>query len=302
MAPRGGLFCKSFRRDLDRFGRLYESVVAFVEPSLPFVASVPQEDLALFQNRFGSTRVEFVTDQALVGTAADRQSWKLQQIVKLHAFRLDFADAWLMVDSDFYFIRPYTARDLFDESDRVRFPASWHRHVYSADNAAVRAYIAGDALPLVDAATLDAERAPASSFSRLTYFQRQPWPWRNKDPYAHLAQIPAAFGRRGPIIYYMPGPVWTTRLCQTFEEEFLAPRRLTYRKLVAYSPWEAVWLGEWGFARGGLDLLPVEQAFLHFATDSDIEHARSAGLTEASLADRYAGIALAAGQQSIMRF
>ena len=110
---RFGLFCKSFRRDLSRVEKLVASIERFACGDISGVLSVPESDLTLFRDRIGSGRMTLVTDEAIVGRKVE-QSWRTQQIVKLHAHRLGFADAWLVLDSDMTFIRDFGATDFVD--------------------------------------------------------------------------------------------------------------------------------------------------------------------------------------------
>src|SRR6478752_147790 len=128
---RYGLFCKSFRNDLRRFERLYDSVEEFDRDGLPFLLSVPEGDRALFEARFGRRRLEIVTDESLVGGPIV-QNWRMQQVVKLHAWTVDFAEAVVMLDSDFYFIRPFGEKDFADEHGAPRFALSRYSHRYEA--------------------------------------------------------------------------------------------------------------------------------------------------------------------------
>jgi hypothetical protein len=68
----------------------------------------------------GGGRMEIVTDERILGRSV-QQSWVTQQHVKLNAHKLRFADVWIVVDSDFVFLRQFGIRDLIDEAGRPRF-------------------------------------------------------------------------------------------------------------------------------------------------------------------------------------
>jgi hypothetical protein len=299
---RYGLFCKSFRNDLTRFERLYDSVDRFDRDGLPFLLSVPECDRALFESRFGRRRLEIITDEALVGRPIV-QNWRMQQIVKLHAWTVDFADALVMLDSDFYFIRPFGAQDFAGENGMPRFVLSRYSHRYERDNAALLALLSDDAqLDRVTSAVCERLRAPAHRFGTLPRFR--PWLDEITRPgfYARMRRIRRVFGRSGPDYHVMPGPIWTRDAQRRFRDEFLSPRRLRYEDLVRHAPWEYVWLAEWLLATGLSDAAPSEPLFLHFASDEAIAHARAMGFKVEDFARHYVGLALASRHQEIEEY
>jgi hypothetical protein len=119
---------------------------------------------------------------------------------------------------------------------------------------------------------------------------------------ARLDLVARYFGRQGPDLNFLPGPVWTRDSLRAFQEEHLAPRRLGFTDVLRYAPWEAAWVGEWEFSRGCPGRFIADPYFLHFASDEAILHARASGVTRADVARRYLGIALAADHQEIMTF
>jgi len=302
MERRFGLFCKSFRDDLRRFERLYASVEAHVEARLPFLVSVPRADLALFEGRFGKGRIDFVTDEALVGRDIV-QSWRMQQVVKLCAWKADFADAFLMLDSDFYFIRPFGASDFLHPDGRLRFVLSRTFHKYEAGNAPLRAL-------LRDGVSLDPVTSEeCRSFPRgdTRFGDLAPWrPWLDaitRPTYdERKKRIRRVFRRSGPDLQVMPGPIWSRAAHAAFHRDFLEPRRLDAFDLIRHAPWEYLWHAEWRLASGLEDAAPSEPLFLHFASDDAIEHARAAGLRLSDFARHYAGLSLAARHQEIEEY
>jgi hypothetical protein len=293
------VFCKSFRRDLERCARLYESFERYAEPALRFVLSVPEADRALFTERLGRGRVDVTTDEQILGRRL-RQSWRTQQIVKLQAFRLAFADAWLVVDSDFAFIRPFGKSDFVRDDGAVALAASRFLHLFDQHGDRVLRYLEGKH----DPETLSTEQARALA-PRSKQARRIPWGYRIVDAIqkssleSRLARIRNLFQRSGPELHYLPSPIWTTDSLASLEREFLRPRGLGFEDLIRYSPWEGTWVGEWEIFRGLPGRFVAESFFLHFASDAAIERARTAGVTTADFAKRYVGLALAAGHQQI---
>ena len=115
-------------------------------------------------------------------------------------------------------------------------------------------------------------------------------------------RLQAYFGREGPMLVTMPGPVWTLESLRSFEEVILSPRRLGFVDLLHHAPWEARWVGEWEVSQGCPGRFLVEPYFLHFSSDEAILAARAAGWSTEDFRARYLGLALAAGHQTIQRY
>jgi hypothetical protein len=294
---RFALFCKSFRRDVSRCVRLVESVQRYAQGPVPVVLSVPAADLPLFRSSLPSAGVELVTDEAIVGGPL-KQSWRTQQIVKLEAWRLDFADVWLIVDSDGAFVRPFSAADFIDAEGRVAFVGSRILHLFDQHERALLAYMReGRGLDLPDLAQLLAMRGGRAPLA-IPRTQRVIDAIAKSPLDTRIVRIQSFFDRRGPELHFQPMPVWTRESFQALDRELLAPRRLSAADLIRYSPWEAIWMGEWEIYRGLPNRYVAECFFLHFISDRAMQQARSAGLVTDDVAKRYVGLILAAGHGS----
>jgi hypothetical protein len=292
------IFCKSFRDDLDRFLRLAESVSRHNRDHLPFYVSVPRADRRLFADALGSRGVELMADEDVLGGSV-KQSWTAQQLVKLHAWRTGFADAWFWLDSDAYFIRDFGLGDFVRGDGSVAFPVSRKLHVLEERWGDVFAELDGKAAPPVSLAELG--RPPVPIFGAIPWWQRWIDAARRRSFEARLPRIASFFGRSGPALYYLPGTVWTRESVRSFEEKVLAPLRATFADLLQYAPWEANWIGEWVIAGGMRGRHLVEAPFLHIRSDEAIRRARREGLDESRLSRRYLGLQLAARHQQYER-
>jgi hypothetical protein len=296
---RFGLFCKSFRRDVSRVEKLLASIERFARGDMGLLLSVPQSDRQLFRDRIGTDRMTLVTDEEIVGRRI-KQNWRTQQIVKLYAHRMGFADTWLVLDSDMAFIRNFSVADFVDADGTVALVASRLLHLFDQHEKEVTGYLRGQH----DLGTLTVEEARAlADISRpnadIPLLPRllgaAGWP----SPEARIPRIRRTFPRSGPELFYLPMAVWTRESLKSLETEYLEPRGLTFEDLIAYSPWEGTWIGEWEIRRGLPKRRPAESFFLHFVADSAIERARAAGFTTEHFAKRYLGLQLAAGNQQI---
>lgn len=277
--PPFGLFCKTFSRDLRLFERLVDSVLTHAQEPLPFVVSVPAEERELFRTALGERRVELVTDEEILGESLP-QSWHQQQVVKLQAWRLGFAESFLVLDADFRFLRPFARAD---------FEGSWilsrHGSLYGTP--------AGAPVSCEECQKMTVPRSRWGTLSRWTR-----WLDRYVD-FAYttmLRRIRRVFGRPGPLFHCMPGPIWPRALCAAFHEEFLEPRGLSCLDIIRYAPWEAVWMTEFMLARGWPGLVAREPFFLHFSNDAEVRAARQEGW---ALTSHQKGVAVAAGHCTV---
>jgi hypothetical protein len=117
------LFCKSYRNDVFRAKKLLESVAQFNIDRIPFFLSVPQNDLDFFKqhidlnelNSHECGKFTLITDEEIVlsnpkATLNDYNSLRgqlSQQVIKAEAWRFIHCKAYLCLDSDSFFIKPF---------------------------------------------------------------------------------------------------------------------------------------------------------------------------------------------------
>jgi hypothetical protein len=278
------IFCKTYRGDLDRFCQLAHSVALHNGEGLPFLVSTPERDAELFRSALPAHQIVWTTDEALLAGTMD-DGWTQQQIVKFHVARAGVAKNYLMVDSDFYFIAPIEKRQFVD-----------------ADGVPFLVLREGTRARFFEAIYGGGQHAPAT-ISPATKFVDESQ-WRKLDPWdtGHgIRRIQCLFGRSGPSYSFMPGPVWNAAVLEQMERELLEPLRMTFHDLIAISPWEYQWYGEWVLARRPHPIYPIEPCFFGFVADNEIERARAIGISEAFIARYFVGIHLASNHQTILR-
>ena len=290
------LACKTFRGDLEHFALLLASVEAHNPERIPFVVIVPDADRAAFADRFGRGRFTCVADEAIATEPPTGFAWVDQQVVKLAFWRLDVAEAYLVLDADFRVLRDIATRDFVDGDGTARIVLAHEPHVWEDAPQAVRdALLRGAPLPAVSAeacrAWARAARVPAprGPLERLLKprFRTEPQRWTR---------------RPGAGLWMMPGPVVAHRALASLHDEFLSPGRMRASELLFAFPYEYTWLGEWALARFPDAVRPIPPTFLNFRTDAGLRDARAAGLTDAAIARHYAGVALAARHHDHMTF
>jgi hypothetical protein len=270
-----------------------DSVEAHNADGLPFCVSVPSEDRRPFLDRLGTGRFELFTDEQIRGKP-ELSGWTDQQVVKLSFWKLGRASASLVVDSDFQFLRDFRRSDLIDADGTPFLVASPCLNHWESGEPATRAAFRGEGKPpvltraqIADYAAQTREPARPSWLGRLRRFRVE-------------REFDAWWGRPGRPVWYMPGPILSQRVQESFYREFMRPRRLTYGQLIQSYFYEYNWLGEWALASRVHDLRPIPPTFAHFVSDEGIVEARSQGVTRETIARGYLGVCLSARHQQIM--
>jgi len=107
------LYCKSYDKDVHRAKQLLESIVKYNTDNIPFYISVPAKDISLFKQVLGESGYTLLKDEDI---DSSNEGWKGQQIVKSQFWRLGLCENYLCVDSDCFFIKPFSVSDfMFDD-------------------------------------------------------------------------------------------------------------------------------------------------------------------------------------------
>lgn len=256
------LYCKSYRTDLRRVARLAQSVASYNGEHLPFYVSVPQTDAALFREHLADLPVEVIEDEAILAHTpyADRNIGATlpghlsQQIVKSEFWRLNLSDAYLCLDSDAVFIRPFGLEDFLA-------PGGTPYTVMDEAHDLLE-----DALHQGRGRVLDA-------------FERE------------ADQTQQLFGRTGRRYSFGPFPlIWHRAVWQSLDENYLRPRGMTLADAISRNPVESRWYGEALLAYKAVPLLPCQALFkvYHYAWQFDRD--RRQGIGAEQLARFYCGV------------
>ena len=250
------LYCKSFSTDLRRLVRLAESVQKFNVERLPFYVSVPQVELALFREHLGEFDLQLISDADILEASplssieiASRMPGSLaQQLIKAEFWRLNISEAYLCLDSDAFFIRPFTVAD----------------------------FLAPDGTPYT---MLDEAHDLLEDAMRQKYY-------RIVDSFCSEADlVQKIFGRLGRRYSFGPFPlVWHRRVWLSLHEHYLEPRGMTFADAITEAPIESRWYGEALLAYQAVPLLPCQALFkvYHYAWQFDQDRIRGVGRAELS--------------------
>ena len=256
------LYCKSYSTDLRRVVRLAQSIRQFNVERLPFYVSVPQAELPLFRKHLGGLDVELMADEDILRASpridaaqvAGMQGSVSQQVVKSEFWRLNLSTAYVCLDSDAMFIRPFGQAE-FMTPDGTPYTMLDEAHE-----------LLEDALRQKRQRVVDA-------------FQRE----------ADLVQ--QLFGRLGRRYSFGPFPlVWHRDVWQSLDERYLQPRGMSLADAIAKAPIESRWYGEALLAYQAVPLLPCQALFkvYHYAWQFDKDRRRGVGAEQ--LARFYCGV------------
>jgi len=256
------LFCKSYSSDLRRLIRLAESIRKFNVEKLPFYVSVPLEELKLFRDHLDGFDVELITDQDIlraspridVSQVSFMQGNLAQQVVKSEFWRMNLSMAYVCLDSDALFIRPFRVTD-FITPNGIPYTMLDESHDL-----------------LVDALCMNHQRV-------VDDFKRE------------ADQVQQLFGRLGRRYSFGPFPlVWHRKVWESLDEYYLKPKGLSFADAIVQAPIESRWYGEALLAYKAVPLLPCQSFFkvYHYAWQLDQDRRR--GIDESQLLHFYSGV------------
>lgn len=260
--PPLSLYCKSFSTDLKRVVRLAESVLRFNIDRLPFIVSAPLTELPLFREHLADKGVTLIADEEILSANRRLNVEQVtglpgnisQQIVKSEFWRLGLSDAYLCLDSDSVFIRPFkTDEYLSMYGTPYTVMTEGHELLF-------------EALSLGKTAVIENFRREAE-------------------------QVQGLFGRKGKAYSFGPMPmVWHRAVWESLESEYLLPQGMTFVNAIELAPLESRWYGEALLRFKAVDLRPCEPFFkvYHYAWQLDEDQRQRIGLKQ--LGHLYSGV------------
>jgi len=256
------LYCKSYSTDLLRVTRLLQSIERFNTDQLPLYVSVPESDLTLFREHLGTTRAQLISDESILEASPRIDPAQLrrmhgavaQQIIKSEFWRLGLTDAYVCLDSDAIFIRPFNAHDFLAPDG---YPYT----------------VLDEAHDLLEAAMQHGRFRIVEAFIR------------------ESALVQKLFARPGRNYSFGPFPlVWHRKVWESLDSSYLQPRSMSFADAITQAPIESRWYGEALLAYQAIPLHPCQALFkvYHYAWQLDQETRR--GVTQEQLAQLYCGV------------
>lgn len=257
------LFCKSYDKDMLRARRMAESVLRFNVDSISLYFCVPAQDLAAFQECLGAIPCFFLTDEDILFQTSRRYGelpklfpfHLMQQLMKLEFWRMGLCENYVWLDSDSYFIRPFSLADFFADGQTP--------YTVMHDN------------------------------SELLDFARRMGRQKISDDFKKMAsRMQEAFGRVGDVVDFgYPPLIWSSKVLQSLDEYLRQHRKTIYDLLMAY-PCEMQIYGEYLLFSKVIPLIPKDPLFKFYHYAEQFYDDQERGESDYSLAVRYAGVVI----------
>ena len=260
------LYTKTYRRDLERVKLLTESIKTHNKDNIPFYISFPKEDEQLFKNNIDNEYVKFVFDEDIIDVPF--QNWHTQQIVKSSFWKLGLCENYVMIDSDSYFIKDFYVSD----------------------------FMYDDTTPYT-----------------VMHEQRDLFEWSSK--YNHLIghnpkngfmedrdKIMKIFNRNGRYFDFGPSPtIWSSKVWESLEI-VLKNSNKTFIDLIANTPSEFSWYGEFLLKHRVIDIVPIGPLFKVFHYKPQYEYYKKLGYTEVDFSENYLGIVIQSNFSTSLKY
>lgn len=256
------LYCKSYDRDVLRAKRLVDSIERYNADKLSVYLSVPDTDRALFENKIGKQRCEWVTDEDIVSAnprASVERMYRTpgnlgQQVVKSEFWRLGIAENYVCLDSDSQFIRDFHHHEFMA-------PDGNPYTVFHQSKELLQLAVNRNKHKMADEYRGESERGKAQ------------------------------FARKGLDYDYGPPPmIWSAKVWRDLDEKKLAPDGMNLWDAIDRFPAEIRWYGEALLAYGSIPLHPVEPLFRFYHYDWEYFALKRMGETEEKLKRNYMGV------------
>lgn len=258
------LYCKSYHNDFTRLVNLVSSVEEYNTDNIPFYVSVPKSDISQFKQIEG---INVVCDEDIY--QSNKPGWVQQQLVKSNFWKLGLAENYVCLDSDAYFIRPFSISDFMFDDETPYTVIHEQKELFS--------------WTVNHTKTLGFD--PKDSFV------------------ADREKIMTLFGREGRVYDFGPSPViWSSKVWSNLEEKYIKPNNLTFEQLLEYSHSEFSWYGESLLNFKSISLYPAEPLFKVFHYQQQYLEYKLQNITEEMIAQNYMGIIMQSNYNSSFKY
>lgn len=256
------LYCKSYSTDLRRVVRLADSIKRYNQENIPFYISVTRNELELFNRHLKDFNITLIADEEII-SASPRFNSKIfnnlpgniqQQIIKSEFWRLNISSAYLCLDSDGFFIRPFSSSD-FITPEGIPYT------------------IIDEAHDVLEAALHQGRHRILDAFKR------------------EADEVQKFLGRNGKRYSFGPFPVvWHRAVWESLDKNYLEVNNIGFTDAIEQAPSESRWYGEALLSFRAIPLIPCQALFkvYHYAWQFDFDR-RNRIQTE-QLARIYCGV------------
>jgi len=256
------LYCKSYRRDFLRLKRLLKSIQRYNVEKIPFYISTPAADKILLTETVGTEGYLWVADEDIVKSnpRVDFAKYQAmpgglsQQIIKSEFWRLGFAQNYLCLDSDSFFIHQFCRAD----------------------------FLANDGVPYT------------VLHQNKEFFQLASDRGHQKieiDLKIEAERVKAIFDRQGPNFYCAPAPfIWSGKVWHSLDLEYLQPKGISLWDFISHELPETLIYGETLLKYRAIPLIAIEPLFRTYHYDWQYFLMKRLGETEVKVAQHYLGM------------
>jgi hypothetical protein len=256
------LYCKSYRTDVKRVARLSRAVAEHNVDKIPFYVSAPAADIPLFQEHLRGMDVLLISDESIIENNPRIDKARLarlpgsisQQVIKSEFWRTGISQAYLCLDSDCVFLRPFRLTEFLTPEGTPYTVMDEGRDLFYAVVSRRKTEV-------------------------INNFYRE------------SQEVQQEFGRNGKHYNFGPNcPVWDRRVWSSLDEHYTNPRKLSFLDLVLKSPNEQRWYGEALLKYRAIALIPSQPFFkmYHYAWQKNFD--RKVRIGEVQLKQLYCGV------------
>lgn len=271
------IFCKSFRDDFSRLSLLIDSWIS-TNQHLPLLISVPDSDYVLLRETISvPANCTIITDESYVIEGEKfKYGWYQQQVCKLSIYRSGFADSYLMIDSDSYFVSPINDNLFYTDKKKNVIASSIYTKFSPINNSLIDLIKNGNDVP-----PLFEKEGSLANFDAML----------KEVIFEHERLQAAGVQSKSDREFYIrkifsvkklsvqPAQIFHSSILTVFSE-FLKRYNLNFYDAIRLSPWEYNWYAYFSLSEPNLDIVGIRSPVLHFARDSDIEYAKKIGITK----------------------
>jgi hypothetical protein len=230
------LWVSSWRGDVTRCKKLYESVQKFNEDKLPFYVVMSKDDIEFFKNEMGSDGITYVDEAQINPYKGKYDGWRIQMVNKMHFWKLGLTKNYFVMDSDCLFIKPFYEDD-FIAYDDIPYTTVFEDNVYQL--------------------TIRPENYEG-------------WKDHHGREYIDLCYKDWQRGVRKVIpntykkhLHFGPCPVtYNTSVWKSFYEDYVEANGLQTHDIIAHVSADYSWYGEYLMYAKVIDIVPTEAQFL----------------------------------------
>lgn len=258
---------KSYHNHINYTRQLINTINKYNKDNIPVYLSIPKSDFKLFKNNINTNNINLISDEEVIGDDVN-QNWFTQQLVKMQFSKLGVCKNYFWIDGDSYFIRDFYMSDFMYDNETPYTTIHENKDLFS--------WMAQTNLPLLNS-VLESYKGDRK-------------------------KVMDIFGRKGKYYDWTCPNLWSVKVFNHMEENYLIPNNLSYKNLLEFVPGELIWYGEYLLASNSIRIIPCEPWFKPFHYLKQMEDCKLQGNTEETLSKNYLGIVMPSKETNQLKF